>query len=411
MVPVEALEIIGAEVRELIRRRGVDPRTEPAPTEDIVAEVLRSYDERTLAGSLPVLADPEAAARQILDEVCGFGAIQRYLDDPEVEEIWINRPDRVFISRAGVSELTTTVLSPAAVSDLIERMLRTTGRRVDLSSPFVDASLPNGSRLHIVLPDITREHPSVNIRKFIAKTRGLADLVALGSLTEQAAAFLGAAVDVGANILVSGATQAGKTTFLNALCGSLPARERIITCEEVFELSLNTRDWVAMQCRQASLEGTGEVPLRRLVKEALRMRPDRIIIGEVREAESLDMLIAMNSGLPAMGSLHANSARAALTKMCTLPLLAGPNISSDFVTPTVAGCLDLVVHLGRDRSGARRVREIVAVPGGIESGVVELETVFAADAQGTLRRGTGFTHLGDRFADAGIDISALLGAG
>lgn len=157
-----------------------------------------------------------------------------------------------------------------------------------------------------------------------------------------------------------------------------------------------------------TLHQTGEVPLRRLVKEALRMRPDRIIVGEVREAESLDMLIAMNAGLPAMGSLHANSARSAVTKMCTLPLLAGPNIGSSFVTPTVAGCIDLVVHLALLRNGSRRVQEITAIPGGIEGETVELETIFHTDPSGHLVRGRGFSHLCDRIAAIGKNVHSLL---
>lgn len=407
---MEAVEIIRAEVRDLIRVRGIDPRSDTRPTADVIDEVIRSYDERTLSGSLPLLTDAEAARRSVLDDLTGYGAIQQYLDDPTVEELWVNGPHAVFVSRHGVSELTPVVLSEAEVSSLIEQLLRTTGRRVDLSSPFVDASLPDGSRLHIVLPDITRAHPAINIRKFIAHTRSLMDLVEAGSLTPAAARFLDAAVAAGANVLVSGQTQAGKTTMLNALCGSIPVRDRVITCEEVFELSVPARDWVAMQCRQSSLEGTGEVALRRLVKEALRMRPDRIIVGEVREAESFDMLIAMNAGLPSMGSVHANSARSAITKMCTLPLLAGPNIESSFVTPTVAGCIDLVVHLTLLRTGARKVQEIVAIPGGIEGDTVELETVFHTDADGRLVRGRGFSHLGDRIAAIGKNLRSLLEA-
>ena len=234
--------------------------------------------------------------------------------------------------------------------------------------------------------------------------------MANGTLPANAAAFLDAAVIAGANIVVSGATQAGKTTMLNALTGSIPARERVITCEEVFELAVPARDWVAMQCRQPSLEGTGEITLRQLVKEALRMRPSRLIVGEVREAECFDLLVAMNSGLPGMGSIHANSARSAVTKLCTLPLLAGPNIGSTFVTPTVAGSIDLVVHLRLDRDGQRRVEEIAAIPGGLEAGVVELENVFHTDHDGALVRGPGFTHLGDRFAAVGKDIHSILEA-
>ena len=204
----------------------------------------------------------------------------------------------MFIARHGRSELTTVVLSADEVRDLVERMLKPSGRRLDLSSPFVDALLPDGSRLHAVIPDITREHLSLNIRKFVVAANGLDDLVALGTITAHAARFLEAAVTAGLNIIVAGGTQAGKTTLLNTLINSIPARERVVTCEEVFELRPNLPDVVAMQTRQPNLEGHGEIRLRRLVKEALRMRPSRIIVGEVRQEESLDLLIALNCGLP-----------------------------------------------------------------------------------------------------------------
>jgi pilus assembly protein CpaF len=178
------------------------------------------------------------------------------------------------------------------------------------------------------------------------------------------------------NILVCGATQAGKTTMLNALLRSSRENDRIITVEETFELNFEARDCVAMQCRQASLEGTGEITLRRLIKEALRMRPDRLVVGEVREAESLDLLIALNSGLPGACSLHANSAQDALTKLCTLPLLAGRNIDSSFVVPTVASCIDVVVHCELDRFGRRRVSEIIAPTGRVFDGEIETTVIF-----------------------------------
>ena len=232
-------------------------------------------------------------------------------------------------------------------------MLKCSGRRLDMSSPFVDAALPDGSRLHVVIPDITRSHWAVNIRKFVARASRLEHLVELGSLSPQAASFLAAAVASGLNILVSGATQAGKTTMLNCLAASIGSRERVITVEEIFELQFPLRDVVGLQCRQANLEGEGEIPLRRLVKEALRMRPDRLIVGEVREAESLDMLIALNSGMPGMCTIHANSAHDAITKLCTLPLLAGETLGS-FVVPTVASCIDLVVHCSRSAAAAAK---------------------------------------------------------
>jgi pilus assembly protein CpaF len=323
--------------------------------------------------------------------------------------IWINAPGRVFIARHGRSELTTIVLHSSDVRDLVERMLKSSGRRVDLSSPFVDASLPDGSRLHVVIPDITREHWAVNIRKFVVRASRLNDLVSLGTITAPAARFLEAAVASGLNVIVAGATQAGKTTLLNCLAAAIPARERVITAEEVFELQLPSPDWVALQTRQSNLEGTGEIPLRRLVKEALRMRPSRIIVGEVRQEECLDLLIALNSGLPGMCSLHANSAREAVVKLCTLPLLAGDNVGHAFVVPTVASSVDLVVHTATEADGSRRVREIVALPGRVESGVVETADIFVRRA-GELVRADGYPPHLDRFERAGFDIRALLAA-
>lgn len=403
----DALRQVEGEVRELIRRSGVDPTRHPAVMDRLVRDAVRDYDERSMVSGLPALANAEDAVRSILDTVAGFGPLQRYLDDPQIEEIWLNAPDRVFVARGGVSELTTTILTADEVRDLVERMLRSSGRRVDLSSPFVDAVLPDGSRLHVVIPDITREHWHINIRKFVVKADHLDDLVALGTLTRPAATFLEAAVIAGLNILVAGGTQAGKTTLLGCLAAAVPARERIVTCEEVFELKIPLRDVASMQCRQPSLEGTGEVPLRRLVTEALRMRPSRIIVGEVRQAESLDLLIALNSGLPGMCTLHANSAREAITKMCTLPLLAGENVSPRFVVPTVAASIDLVVHIALDGDGVRRVREIVAIPGRVEGDVVEVADLFHTRS-GVLRRADGFPPHVERFERAGYRVTALL---
>lgn len=405
---MDGVALLEQEVRELIRRRGVDPLRDPESLDGVVREALVAYDERSLRGHVPPLADPAAAAKTVLDAVAGFGPLQPYLDDPEVEEIWINAPHQVFVARRGEPELTPTVLTAGQVRDLVEQMLRVSGRRLDLSSPFVDAALPGGERLHVVIPDVTRTHWAVNIRKYVVRASRLDDLVALGSLTPQAARFLSAAVAAGLNILVSGATQAGKTTMLNALAGSIPPRDRVITCEEVFELRIAHRDLVALQCRQPSLEGTGEITLRRLVKEALRMRPRRIVIGEVREAESLDMLIALNAGVPGMCTVHANSAREALTKICTLPLLAGENVTAAFVVPTVASAIDLVVHVEIDHRGHRRTREIVAVPGRVENGVVETADVFRT-RDGVLERADGFPPHPERFEAIGVDLPALLG--
>jgi pilus assembly protein CpaF len=197
--------------------------------------------------------------------------------------------------------------------------------------------------------------------------------------------------------------------MLNTLGSAVPGRERIVSAEEVYELRFQHPDWVAMQTRQSGLEGTGEIKLRHLVKEALRMRPSRIVVGEVRAEECLDLLLALNSGLPGMATVHANSAREALVKLCTLPLLAGENISARFVVPTVASSVDIVVHVGVEADGKRRVREVVSVPGRVESDVIETEAIFTV-RQGRLMRDRGMPARLERFAAVGVDIHALLGA-
>ena len=305
-----------------------------------------------------------------------FGPLEELMADPTVEEIWVNSPSRVFVARNGVSELTTLFLSNESIKTLVERMLSTTGRRVDLSQPFVDAMLADGSRLHVVIPDITKEFWTLNIRKFIARVHSLSDLVANQSLSLQAANFLQSCLDNQLNIVVSGATGAGKTTFMNALLNSVSAADRIVTCEEVFEMQLTSPDWVALQTRQPSLEDTGEITLRRIIKEALRMRPSRLVIGEVRQAECLDLLVAMNSGMPSMCSIHANGAHEAISKLCLLPMLAGSNVSAEFVTPAVAASVDVVVHLDRKSNGQRAVREIAILSGRIEESAIEVTPVF-----------------------------------
>jgi pilus assembly protein CpaF len=401
------VEVLDATVRDDVRRHGVDPLTNVPAVRAFAEAAVRAHDEQSLSGTVLPISDPIATVDELIARVAGFGPLQQYLDDPLVEEIWINRPDRVFIARDGRHELTTTVLTAADVRDLVERMLTTSGRRVDLSEPFVDALLPGGHRLHVVLEGIARDHAAVNIRKFVVRASRLDDLVTLGTLTPPAAQFLDAAVVAGLNIVVSGGTQAGKTTLLNCLGGSVPGRERIVSVEEVFELRFEHPDWVAMQTRQAGLEGTGEVPLRELVRQVLRMRPSRIVVGEVRSAECLDLLLALNSGLPGLATVHANSAREALVKLCTLPLLAGENISARFVVPTVASCVDLVVHLAIDDEGRRRVREIVSVPGRVERDIIEIEPIFASP-HGDLERAQGMPRRLERFAQAKIDVHRIL---
>ncbi len=403
----ELLERLDARVREIVRTEGVDPQRDAVLVRRIAEGVVREHDEWSLTGAVAPVPEPTAVIGELVARVSGFGPLQPYLEDPAVEEIWINDPTRVFVARDGRHELTNLMLTTAQVQELVERMLKSSGRRVDISQPFVDAMLPDGHRLHVVLEGISRGFSAVNIRKFVLKAGRLSDLVELGSLTPTAAAFLEASVKAGLNILVAGGTQAGKTTMLNCLAAAIPGGERVVSAEEVFELRFPHPDWVPMQTRQSGLEGTGEIKLRDLVKEALRMRPSRIIVGEVRAEECLDLLLALNAGLPGMCTIHANSAREALVKMCTLPLLAGENISARFVVPTVAASVDLVVHLGIDTHGVRQVNEIVAVPGRAENDVIETEPIFDRIG-GDLVRVGGMPPRPERFARAGIDLQQLL---
>ena len=404
----ELVESLDQRVREAVRREGVDPQREALVVRRLAEAVVRAHDERSLTGIVAPVSDVDSMVGELVARVSGFGPLQQFLDDPTVEEVWINDPSRVFIARRGRHELTNLMLTRAQVQELVERMLKSSGRRIDISRPFVDAVLPEGHRLHVVLEGISRGWTAVNIRKFVLTAARLHELVELGTLTTQAASFLEASVRAGLNVLVAGGTQAGKTTLLNCLAAAIPGGERVVSAEEVFELRFPHPDWVAMQTRQAGLEGTGEIKLRDLVKESLRMRPSRILVGEVRAEECLDLLLALNAGVPGMCTLHANSAREALVKMCTLPLLAGENVSARFVVPTVAASVDLVVHLGIDQHGVRRVNEIVGVPGRVENDVIEVEPIFERRA-GDLRRAGGMPPRAGNFERVGIDVHALLG--
>ena len=377
--PAPVATLVAERVRERLRAERSDPARDPEFAAQVARAEVRRHNDFALARGLAPVDDETACVREVLAAVSGFGPLQAYLDDPTVEEVWINAPDRIFVARGGVPERTPLALTDTAVRDLVERMLQSSGRRVDLSQPFVDASLPDGSRLHVVIPDITRRHWAVNIRKFLPAYRDLGRLVAAGSLAPEAATMLRDAMVEGRSVLVSGATHAGKTTLLGALIAACPPGHRIVTVEETFELAVAAPDLVALQGRQPSLEGTGEVTLRRLVKEALRMRPDRLVVGEVRDAEALDLLLALNTGVPGTATIHANSAREALGKLAALPLLAGRNIDSGFVLPAVAASVDLVAHCERDSTGARRVVEIVA-PSRVEDGVIAARTLYRAGA-------------------------------
>lgn len=375
---MSATATVADRVRERLRTEKSDPSADPERAREIAHDEVRWHNDVALARGWRMLDDEAQAVREVLAVVSGMGPLQPYFDDPEVEEIWINSPTHIFIARNGYSTRLDLELTETDVRDLVERMLQATGRRVDLSQPFVDASLPN-ARVHVVIPDITRKHWSVNVRKFLTRYRTLDGLVEAGSLPATAARKLTKLMTNGASVIVSGPTHAGKTTMLGALIAACPPHHRIVTVEETFELAIDAPDVVAMQGRQPSLEGTGEVSLRRLVKESLRMRPDRIVVGEVRDAEALDLLLALNTGVPGACTVHANSAGEALEKLAALTMLAGRNVERGFVLPMLAGCVDLVIHCVRDANGVRRVAEIVA-PITVENDRIVARTLYSSAA-------------------------------
>lgn len=370
--------LIAERVRLRLRAEGVDPSQDPETARRIARAEVRRHDDHALARGEALVDDEAACLRDVMASVSGFGVLQPLLDDPVIEEIWVNGDGYVHVARSGVSERTGLRLAEATIRDLVERMLQSTGRRVDIGQPFVDASLPDGSRLHVAIADVVRGSWAVNIRKFLPRYRSLEALAAQGTLPPEVAELLRDAMVQGRSVIVSGATHAGKTTLLGALLDACAHLQRIITVEETFELAVEGPDVVALQGRQAGLEGTGQITLRRLVREALRMRPDRLVVGEVRDAEALDLVLALNTGVPGAGTVHANSASEALDKLTILPLLAGRNIDRGFVVPALAASIDLVVHCARDAVGRRSVREVLAPTGEVVDGRIRTRAVYDA---------------------------------
>jgi len=305
-----------------------------------------------------------------------YGYLAELLDDPLIEEIIVIGGERTFIVRNGVKELINVVVEPASVRRIADQLLAGTGRRVDQANPIVSAQLPNGSRVHITGPPVT--HPdrmNIQIRKFVVTASDLDDMVDRGAMTKDAAACLRQSVERDATILVAGAPGAGKTTLVNCLLREVPPDRRVVTCEEVFEIDVDLPDMTQMQTRVAGLDGGAAITLRDLVREALRQRPDRIVVGEVRGPEALDMLMALNAGCSGIATIHANSGRDALEKLVSYGVLAGDNISISFLRRTVASVIDVVVFLKRDTSG-RHVQEILRVPEQLDPDVFTVEPLF-----------------------------------
>lgn len=351
----------------------------------IIDDEVAAYDRRAVTTNGPLLIDPEALRRRLFDSVFGLGILQPLMDDPRVEEIIVNGPLRIFAIRDGRKEQALGVYfeTDDELRQLVKRVVSTAGRRLDDASPMVDVRLRDGSRLNAVMPPASTRWTSVTIRKFVLRAQSLQELVTLGALPGAAAEFLDAAVQAGVNILVSGPTGSGKTTLLNALGASIAALdERVVTVEEVPELLLDRQlpDCVALQVRGKNVEGAGEISIRDLVRNSLRMRPTRIIVGEVRGAEALDMLLAMNTGHDgSLTSIHGNSPRDALDRLATLAMMAGERLANEELVRMVSRTIELVVQLRvAVRTGQRRVASIFEVTG-LEGGVISGHEIWGLE--------------------------------
>jgi len=313
----------------------------------------------------------------VLNELLGYGPLQELLDRAEVSEIMVNGHQQIFVERNGRLERTgRTFDSEGHLRAVIDRMVRSSGRRVDQSSPMVDARLPDGSRLNVVLPPLAVDGPSVTIRKFTAQHLTSSDLVERGALSREAAEFLSEAVSQRRNIIVSGGTGTGKTTMLNVLSSHIARSERVVTVEDAVELQLDMPNIIRLESRPANTEGAGAVTIRDLVRNSLRMRPDRIVVGEVRGAEALDMLQAMNTGHDgSLSTLHANNPRDAIRRLETMVLLGGVDLPLRAIREQVASAVDLIVQLTRGSDGSRFVSSITEVVG-LEGDVVSTAELF-----------------------------------
>jgi pilus assembly protein CpaF len=330
---------------------------------------------------------PEALSQRIqseaFNEILGYGPIQPLLDDPQINEIMVNGPDTIFIERRGeLIETGIAFQNEAHLMRVINRIIQPLGRRVDEEHPSVDARLPDGSRVNAVIPPVAVDGPYLTIRKFLRNKMTLEDLLSMGSLTLHMAEFLQACVAARLNILITGGTSSGKTTMLNILSGMIPGQERIITIEDAVELQLKQRHTVRMETHSAGVDGKGEVTTRDLVRNALRMRPDRIIVGEVRGGETLDMLQAMNTGHSgSLTTLHANTPRDAISRLETTALMSGIELPILALRKQITSAFNLIVHQSRLQDGSRKTTQITEIAG-MESDVVTLTDIYRFDSSG-----------------------------
>lgn len=363
--------------------------------------------------ALPVRAR-EQIVSDVIDEVQGYGPLQSLLDDPDITEIMVNGPNHVYIEQDGKVRLSERVfLDNTHIMRIIAKIVSPLGRRIDESSPMVDARLPDGSRVNAIIPPLAVKGPTITVRKFSREPFSMGDLVSFGTLTSEMADLLSACVRAKLNIMVSGGTGSGKTTTLNVLSSFVPNDERIITIEDAAELRLQQEHVVSLESRPPNIEGKGEIPIRMLVRNALRMRPDRIIVGEVRGGEALDMLQAMNTGHDgSLSTAHTNSPRDTLSRLETMALMAGTELPSRAIREQIASAVHVIIHQNRLRDGSRKVTHVTEVQG-MEGDVITLQDIFIFDQKGVDAHGrvigehrpTGLRpKFMERLAQQGVDL-------
>jgi pilus assembly protein CpaF len=359
--------------------------------EDVIAQQLHGIVDAALAQEETPLsrADREMLARQITDEVVGYGPISRFLKDETVTEIMVNNHREIFIERGGrIFPTDVQFATEAHLRRILDKIVAQVGRRVDESSAMVDARLPDGSRVNAIIPPLSLNGPAMTIRKFSQRRLAMQDLIGLGTISPEMGEFLGLCVRARLNVLVTGGTGSGKTTFLNVLSGFIPDDERIITIEDAAELKLDQRHWLRLESRPANVEGTGLVTIRDLLRNALRMRPDRIVVGEVRGPEALDMLQAMNTGHDgSLSTVHCNSPRDAISRIETMVLMAGFDLPVRAIREQVASALHLIVHTERLHDGSRKVVRVTEVQR-MEGDQVTLQDLFIFNVHGTTANGS-----------------------
>ncbi|MEV7630069.1 CpaF family protein [Actinoplanes sp. NPDC089786] len=393
------------EVRLRIQRRLADELgptlySTNAPAEDLEERVRQALTELITREETPLAgADKARIIREVTDDVLGHGPIESLLRDPSVSEVMVNGHDHVWVERYGRLERAEVEFDDEAhLRRVIDRICSRVGRRVDEASPMVDARLPDGSRVNAVVPPIALDGSSLTVRKFATSPLTVADLIRHGTLTRKTADFLAACVRGRRNVVVSGGTGSGKTTMLNILSGFIPADERIVTIEDAAELQLRQEHVVRMEARPLNSEGRGLIAIRDLVRNALRMRPDRIVVGEVRDAAALDMLQAMNTGHDgSLTTLHANAPRDAVSRMETMVLMGGLELPVRAIRDQVASAVDLILHVSRLKDGSRRITHISEVVG-MEADVVGLQDLFRYDFR-SAKGGLKPTGVRPRFTD------------